>query len=412
MLLHDLDEDVLGLIVSYLSPIRQDVVNLALACRSFYPITKYPEHISVTCPSAQYLALTNIFIEDPSYGHKMLSLHLRVDAPKCTIRRSTIDAFFQRVPNLRTLRLEADVKPHYTNLLLSPNLSFQNTLQTLHLTDSSLTVQEILNLLSLPKLRHLNLASDRPIHYSPPSTPQSPFLHLQTLRLNSLLPASILASILPRTLQLSSLRWKIALPANTLQTTLSHLSQSLVSLNLSTNRQTWVSHEIPPLDLSAFVCLTHVVASAELFFTPLSPQISRDGFFDLLPYSLKSITIYLPFQISLFYNLSLSHVDKVGRQAFLRGKLDPSLYNFIAQIADQKRERFPNLTKVELLEGVGGNRGPFVEESWVPPRKVREKFEETGTELRVVVRADKVPGRDEGWVHWRGLGQGFRGSVW
>ena len=143
MFLHDLDQDVLSVILSYLSPSRQDVINLALTHRAFYQVAKYPEHIHISCPSTQFVALTNIFIEDPSYGHKVQSLDFRVDGPKDSISRAKIHAFLDRMPNVRVLKIDADVKPRYTKLLVKRELKMCKTTQNLCIHDGALSLQYV-----------------------------------------------------------------------------------------------------------------------------------------------------------------------------------------------------------------------------------------------------------------------------
>jgi hypothetical protein len=143
MFLHNLDQDVLAVIVSYLSPSRQDVINLALTHQAFYQVAKYPEHIQISCPSTHFVALTNHFIEDPSYGHKVQSLDFCIDGPKDSISRAKIRAFLDRMPNVRDLKMDADVKPHYTKLLIKRELEMCKTIRNLCVHDVTLSLQYV-----------------------------------------------------------------------------------------------------------------------------------------------------------------------------------------------------------------------------------------------------------------------------
>jgi hypothetical protein len=328
MLLHELDNDVLNIIISYLSPVRKDVVNVGLTCRALYPLAKYPEHISITYryPFAQSVSLANLLIADPSYGTSARSVYIRVEGPNGSVARHKITTLLERLPNLQSLTLDADVRPQYAKVLLNKKLPSRSKLQYLKVVDWTITVPDIIWLLALPKLRHLELpghAKTHPLQKIPESARLPELNHLQSLHLGthqSWLNDEEFAKILAQCPVLESLERKVTLmptrapiplpsywttaqprfglvsPART-QSALSHVSDTLVHLKLSTDRRLYsnstLRYQGSRLDLSSFSVLKTVEIGAEFFFLP--GQVEELA--EFLPRSIESLKASVIFPI-------------------------------------------------------------------------------------------------------------------
>ncbi|CZR65754.1 uncharacterized protein PAC_15654 [Phialocephala subalpina] len=419
MLLHDLDEDVLGIVVSLLSSDRKDVVNLALTCHALCAAARRPEHVSITSPSTR-LALTRSCIEDPTFGHRARSLYLKING-KRTISRYTVFEFFRRMPNLQSLTLDADVKPHFMPVLLSDALSLRNNLRHLHVTDSTLTVNDLWALFALPRLRYLEISSRREIAFSsldPTPDQLFPLRHLRMFDLgsDSYLQPDLLEEILIHCPKLETLECNIALPLVTqapaqgpwlhpfyprprhynsperLLTTLLHAPRTLVNLSLFTNGLNGVVHDGSRLDLSSFVNLTNLTASADLFIAPVGSNVARDGLYRLLPRNIESFTsanqkssqLLFGANTGIFYNVSHRRIDEDTRKRFLEQGPDESMSRWITEIVENKEACFPGLRRVELreiLKEVARPHWRAVEERWA--------FEKAGVELEIWIRDDE-----------------------
>ena len=66
---------------------------------------------------------------------------------------------------------------------------------------------------------------------------------------------------------------------------------TLRRLKFYTKQQEWPSHDGTRIDLSSFVALKELKASAICFLAPFSRKISKDGFYKLLPKSLEMLHV-------------------------------------------------------------------------------------------------------------------------
>ncbi|KAF8856762.1 hypothetical protein BDZ45DRAFT_456489 [Acephala macrosclerotiorum] len=103
-----------------------------------------------------------------------------------------------------------------------------------------------------------------------------------------------------------------------------------------TNGREWAGHD-GTLDLSNFTALRTISTGAELFFTPLSLNLSQNGLFRLLPNSLGKLKLTFPFSIGMFYPMyNRSTLDEVGKRGLLEQRMDPVLYQWILELALHK----------------------------------------------------------------------------
>lgn len=63
--------------------------------------------------------------------------------------------------------------------------------------------------------------------------------------------------------------------------------------------QEWQGHDGTGLDLSSFVALKNLTASALCFVPPLGREYARDGLYKILPKSLEMIHVSLPMASTL-----------------------------------------------------------------------------------------------------------------
>lgn len=332
MLLLDLNEDVLRIITSLVTSTAQiDVLNLARTCRSLHRIVRLfvVASINVNLPSPRYHLLKRTLDNDPSYGLEVRSLQIgrlerRINPYLSSLIMKGDDtfAFFQQLPRLKVLRAESS-RPRVAWCLLSPDLTLRKSLQKLYLRDVKLTALKLIDIICLPqlhdldigvlmsfkddsilnledrenKLQHLSLCGNE-ILFSTLSfiTRNSPNLHTLIYRAplhepafadrgpgiypaaGNLCPSRVLSALLP-------------------------LSNTLTNLEIYANGQQtrWRSeisaHDGSRLDLSEFLALKSLSASAELFVAPLSSRIPREGLYKLLPRSLKRLHVCVPVMV-------------------------------------------------------------------------------------------------------------------
>jgi hypothetical protein len=78
------------------------------------------------------------------------------------------------------------------------------------------------------------------------------------------------------------------------------------------------------------------------------------------------------------------------RQRFLEGKLAPSSYQWILEIAEHSSTCFPSLGFVTLVEKTTqGSYRMFVKGEWIQPLAVEQAFDQAGIDLEVSVRAPR-----------------------
>ncbi|KAE8443369.1 hypothetical protein EG329_001927 [Mollisiaceae sp. DMI_Dod_QoI] len=130
-------------------------------------------------------------------------------------------------------------------------------------------------------------------------------------------------------------------------------------------------HDGSHLDLCHFSKLRHVSAPSVLFFEPGRLNVSRDGFFRLLPRSLESLEITFPESSWIF---KFQYGDDVDEEAMLLTR-----DNWILELAWNKRMYFPSLSEVTLREAVKDRTSPFaglqleIPESRAAPKISRRK---------------------------------------
>ena len=73
--------------------------------------------------------------------------------------------------------------------------------------------------------------------------------------------------------------------------TLAPSMENFSSLELRDGSQQWFGHDGSRLDLSSFVALKYLSATASCFVAPLSLGDSRNGLYSLLPRSLEKLHI-------------------------------------------------------------------------------------------------------------------------
>ncbi|KAF8856791.1 hypothetical protein BDZ45DRAFT_745110 [Acephala macrosclerotiorum] len=425
MLLHELDQDVLSIIVSLLSSERKDVVNLALTSRALYSIARRPELIYITSPSAR-LSFTRSCIEEPSYGQRARSLYLKIDSKKTTSRYAIFE-FLQQMPNLQSLDLDAGVKPHFISVLLDERLLLRNNLRHLHITDTTLTVTDLWSLSSLPRMRHLEISSRQEIAFSsrdPTSFEPSQLRHLRMFELgsNTYVQLPLLEELLTHCPKLETLECTIILPLvaqapaqgpwlhplyprpthynspERLLATLLQAPRTLVNLSLFTNGLNGVIHDGSRLDLSSFVNLKNLTATADLFIAPVGSNVSRNGLYRLLPSKIESFTksskLLFGANTGIFYDVTHRRIDEPIRKYFLEKWLDEPSLRWITEISENKQECFLGLKKVELREILKEGKMPHnrvVSERWEPTRAMRTAFEGAGIGLEIWIRDGEIP---------------------
>lgn len=112
-------------------------------------------------------------------------------------------------------------------------------------------------------------------------------------------------------------------------------------------------------------------------------QLHHDLYTDLVKLSFR-------WDIGIFYSTTNQMVDIQGRQCFLAGKMEPSSYMWILEIAENRQTCFPLLEFVSLME-ITAQRGHrvFLSEKWAPPLAIDQVFDQAGVDLEVSVRAPR-----------------------
>ncbi|KAF8856761.1 hypothetical protein BDZ45DRAFT_675246 [Acephala macrosclerotiorum] len=432
MLLSELNEDVLRIITSLVATgaSKIDVLNLARTCRSMYIIVRPFIAVSVDAllPSPKYQLLKRTLDNDPSYGLEVRSLHierLKGRYSSYPVRQPVMDpdetfAFLQQLPRLNVLRAEGS-RPRVAWCLLSPDLTLRNSLQKLYLRDVRLTAIELIDIIALPELRHLDIGvsmsfkddSILDIRHRPNLlqhlslcgneillstlsfiTRNSP--HLQTLIYRAPLHEPAFKDRGPGTYPAAG-----KLCPSLVLSALLPLSKTLTNLEIYANGQPisrrfeMSAHDGSRLDLSQFLALKSLTASADLFVAPLSSRIPRNGCYSLLPRSLKRFHLQFQYRIIVFsppptvyLPSKLIKYEDEKREEYLNEvyRLYPS-YTWIIELAQYKVERGSDLESVKLHERKDeGWPRLYFDEKWEVPEDVRNVFEQAGIHLEMFLR--------------------------
>jgi hypothetical protein len=164
MMLLELGDDILRLVVSALtSPFRQmvDALNFAFTCCSVYLIARsvLPKYISITIPSQRYDLLQRTLRQNPDYLRSVHDLDLSFGSVPL-IYQHEARAFVNSLLSLKSINIQYNGARLVPILLSPPTISFNKSLQELHLEDNQLTASELLRLLSLfPNLQCFSLLS-------------------------------------------------------------------------------------------------------------------------------------------------------------------------------------------------------------------------------------------------------------
>lgn len=286
-------------------------------------------------------------------------------------------------------------------ILLSADLPWRNKLQDLTLHENIPSVLNLLDLISLPRLRSLNISNIENFEISNsvlPCTYSGKRSELQRLDFggSQIGPAALKEILLRCQASLKELiccvpvrlewfeyflQFRLRLNCNfsPIQITpiLAPAAQTLTKLSLYTGRQDWPDHDRTRMDLGSFVTLKVLAESASYFITPLSHRLSRSGLYKLLPSSLEKLRVcstnhldfamYIDyhvfqlafgFDIGTFYSVNGSIIDQAGRDRFLDESMDSSSYGWIIELAEHKFDRLPSLRKVLFCEDKM-ERAPF-----------------------------------------------------
>jgi hypothetical protein len=93
-------------------------------------------------------------------------------------------------------------------------------------------------------------------------------------------------------------------------------------------------------------------------------------------------------------------IDDQGQKQFQDNTLHPGNYQWIMEIAENKRMRFPFLKHLELREENEGRRTSYESQDWGLPDDVKYAFDEAKIELIVNVKVTRVRGDGPGWVRF------------
>ncbi|KUJ11250.1 uncharacterized protein LY89DRAFT_739445 [Mollisia scopiformis] len=412
MLFIRLNDDVLRFIAASVAQSEEvaDILGLAPTCRRLYNAARFfvPSCLRIEVPSRRFLLLKRTMNEDASYGLGVYSAKIEAHSSQREGTWDELREFFRYIPNLKQLSA-TDSCLNVISVLLSPELSFRQSLKKLALCDVSLTAVDFFELVRLPQLHHLEVREF--MNYDDDRNFSDDF-HPSQLQVLKLYAGQIRCRTLQRIVGSSpslhtldcrsplygpsqkNVIWGSAFIATELSpllvlSTLLSASQTLVTLNLTTNSQEWQGHDGTRLDLVRFRALKHISASAKLFVAPLSLGITRGGLFRLLPPSLITLQLKFRFSIGILYATQSQRIDLAGYQRLLDQTLDPSVYEWILELAQHKRDFFPNLESVRMVELILERRlvHLFSSEDWVLPARFEQAFNEAGTTLKVSVRA-------------------------
>jgi hypothetical protein len=166
-LLYELNDNVLLYIVTDVAlDLRHGsnaLFNLALTCRSFSRLARplIPRYISFGIPSHKFKLFKRTLKENPTYGHKVLSLWRDYpDKSLSALNEAQLDSFLRKLPNLCTLGIFQQSRwngPSSVLGLLSGHQPLQRTLEDLTLRETLATVVDLLRLVLFPHLRRLKV---------------------------------------------------------------------------------------------------------------------------------------------------------------------------------------------------------------------------------------------------------------
>ncbi|KAE9363995.1 hypothetical protein N431DRAFT_390221, partial [Stipitochalara longipes BDJ] len=422
MLLYELNDDILLCIVTEIAlDLRRGpnaLFSLALTCRSLSRLARpvIPDHIFFGIPSQKFKLFKRTLKGDPTYGHQVVSFWRDVpDRNLPALSSAQLNSFLRKLPNLRTLRsLQSESDgPSAVPSLLSQHQPLKQTLQDISLHETLVNVIDLFKLVLFPHLRRLKVEVVQRCEIAEAFSPLSRHgtkSELQVLELGWYIGPHAMKTILLHCAD--SLKELICpVPVNShwiddwpadrdamLRTfspmrilpTLFPVAQSLTRLELDTRRQDWPNHDGSRLDLSGFVALKDLTASALCFLAPLPQGIPRNGLYRLLPRSLRRLHLDFGLEIGVFYSVDdavVRRIDRAGRDLFLSEDMDPSSYEWIVELAKHKTDHLLALQDVELSEHNMRGGPSFIPEKWDPPLKVGWAFDEAVIDLTVIVRS-------------------------
>jgi hypothetical protein len=308
-MLHKLPEDILQIVIDLLDgyPEACQVRKIALVCRALNRVAgpRVPEilHLQPFSDPKNFNLFQRSLNENHTYRFGVRSIELReLDSGV------SIQEFLSGFPNLR--RLELHLK-HITTIILSGNLQLQTTLQIVSIGNDTCSASELSKLLCLPQLHYLEFEEGESLEDfcpPPPANHNSELRHLDASVYNWTYPMFDHTLRVCRNLRILDCKVPVDTPVQRSQPfaffqrlsplritrSLAALANTLTQLNLyNENNVFWPSlgHDGTRLDLSQFVSLKDLAASAELFFAPLSLAIPRDAFYRLLPQSIENIWV-------------------------------------------------------------------------------------------------------------------------
>jgi len=323
MLLHELNDDVLLCIVSEIVLDHRRgthaLFSLALTCRSLSRLAcpLIGHHVSLRVASRRFKLFKRTLSENPTYGHRVLSFERSVSEPGYpTLNEAQLKSFLRKLPNLRTLHsLSATHSgPSVVPILLSRKQPLKHTLEDIILHDVIVNIVEVFKLVLFPHLRRLRVETVQrreiggqafsPLsrsgakselevlelgEYIGPRATKTILLHCG----NSLKELSCPVPVGPHLIDDPPSRDFMIRNFSPMKilSTLFPVAQTLTKLQLDTTRQDWPGHDGSRLDLSSFVALRSLRASALCFVAPLSLGISRNGLYRSLPSSLEEFRV-------------------------------------------------------------------------------------------------------------------------
>jgi hypothetical protein len=324
MLLYELNDDVLLCIVTEIAlDLRHGsnaLFSLALTCRSLSRLARplIPHHVSFGIPSRKLKLFKRTLKEDPTYGHKVLSL-LRdyPDKSLPALNETQLNSFLRKLPSLRTLGVFQQSRwdgPSSVPSLLSGHQPLKWTLEDLTLRETLVTVVDLLRLVLFPHLRCLKVEFVQRCEIANVVSPLSRSgtkSELEVLELGWYIgPCALKTILLHCASSLKELNcpvpvkyhwiddWPVSrdtmlrpFSPERILPTLLPVAQTLTRLQLDTRRQDWHEHDGSRLDLSHFVALEDLTASALCFVAPLPLGIPRNGLYKLLPRSLRKLHV-------------------------------------------------------------------------------------------------------------------------
>ncbi|KAE9363979.1 hypothetical protein N431DRAFT_564508, partial [Stipitochalara longipes BDJ] len=426
MLLHELNDDILQLITSELDTEagKIDLINLSLTCRRLSELARpvIPRTVCLVMPSPQLELFKRSLAENPTYGDGVLRLwKIATNRPTWARGCPELHLLLCKLPNIRTCtigELSSSGDP-FAHKLLSCHLPLRNSLRHLPVEERLPTAFELISRVSLVFLHCVRIFDEnefrisddalshseinewaspqtldfrsRPSVYISPSALQGMLFScsgsVQKLVTNIPVKQQWIEDPSHQSTWYSSSRILRTFSGALLTPVFAPVSQNLTHLEISQGCQEWLGHDGTRLDLSSFVALKHVTASALCFVPPLGLGYSRDGLYKLLPRSLERIQLDFGFEIGVFYCMHSGKLDKLGRRQFVSETMDPRSYNWITELAKHKSDHLQSLQEVLFYEDNSGYGQVFKWEKWDPPLSVDWAFDAAGVDLAVYVRS-------------------------